>query len=51
VRSRTEEKVDSIGLLVLSSPTTLLSRGTARAGWQPPGQGARRTGPEALKFL
>jgi len=36
---------------VLSSPTTVLSRGTARAGWQPPGQGARRTGPEALKFL
>ena len=32
-------------------PPRFCRTGTARVGWQPPGQGARRTGPEALRFL
>ena len=32
-------------------PPRFWRAGTARAGWQAPGRGARRTGPEALRFL
>jgi hypothetical protein len=32
-------------------PPRFCRAGTARAGWRAPGQGARRTGPEALTFL
>ena len=36
---------------VLSRPPRFCRAGAARAGWQPPGQGARRSDPEALTFL